>query len=33
MIAVPDARAFELGFVPAAAAILSLGPQNSLLLR
>ena len=33
MIAVPDARAFELGFAPAAAAILSLGPQNTLLLR
>ena len=33
MIAVPDARAFELGFAPAAAAILSLGPQDTLLLR
>ena len=33
MIAFPDATAFELGFAPAAAAILSLGPQNTLLLR
>ena len=33
MIAVLDARAFELGFAPTAAAILSLGPQNTLLLR
>ena len=33
MTACPDASAFELGFAPAAAAILSLGPQNTLLLR
>ena len=33
MIAFPDVRAFELGFTPAAAAILSLGPQNTLVLR
>ena len=32
MIPFTDARAFELGFAPAAAAILSLGPQNTLLL-
>ena len=33
MIALLDAKAFELGFAPAAAALLSLGPQNTLLLR
>lgn len=33
MIACSGAAAFELGFAPAAAALLSLGPQNTLLLR
>ena len=33
MIALAGVKAFELGFTPAAAAILSLGPQNAFLLR
>ena len=33
MITFPGAEAFELGFAPTAATLLSLGPQNAMLLR